>query len=129
MKLTPIDPPRRYKVGRRMPHEISDCGRIELGADEQVTFVTPGGAEYDVTRKAWGFYATPSLNGRLASFGLRAALVRNPDNRYFIFLVERGCEDEMARYLADEEQTLVTWLDSDQALQHLDAQLQNRARS
>ena len=126
MKLTAIDPPRRYKVGRRVPHQISDCGRIELSADEQVTFVTPGGAEYDVARKAWGFYATPSLNGRLASFGLRAALVRNPENRYFIFLVERGREDEMARYLADEEQTLVTWLDTDEALRRLETQLHNR---
>jgi len=120
MKFAPIDPPRRYAVGRRIPHQISDCARIELQADEQVTFVTPAGAEYDVTRKAWGFYATPSLNGRLAGFGLRAALVRNPDQRYFIFLVERGREDEMTRYLDAEEQTLVRWLDTDEALQALD---------
>ena len=59
----------------------SDCGRIALAPDEQVTFTTEAGGEYDVTRKSWGFYATPSINGRLKTFGLRAALVRNVAGR------------------------------------------------
>ena len=76
MKFTPIDPPRRFQVsGRGVTLMLSDCGRVALEPGEQVTFTTAAGGEYDVARKDWGFYATPSTNSRLKSFGLRAALV------------------------------------------------------
>src|SRR5881628_2648488 len=77
MKVSERNPPREFQTGRGEPIVIRDCARIRLEPDEQVTFVTPAGAEYDVARKAWGFYATPSLNGRLLNFGLRAALIRS----------------------------------------------------
>lgn len=108
MNWTPVDPPREFSVGRGKPITIRDCARIELAPDEQVTFVTPDGGEYDVTRKAWGFYATPSLNGRLPRFGLRARLVKNPEGRFFIVLVEEGREAEFDRYARDEDLTIVT---------------------
>ena len=64
-------PPRRFAAGfGPRPIEMRDYGRLELDPDEQVTFTTPRGGEYDVARKDWGFYATPSLNGRLRGFGL-----------------------------------------------------------
>ena len=90
MKFFRNDPPRIYEAGFDVKVLISDCGKIELEPDEQVTFITPSGGEYDVARKSWGFYATPSLNGRLQGFGLKAVLVKNRINRYFIFLVEKG---------------------------------------
>src|SRR5438105_15753607 len=71
------DPPRAFQVGRTEKIWIRDCAHISLEPDEQVTFLTGEGAEYDVARKDWGFYATPSLNSRLARFGLRGVLVRN----------------------------------------------------
>ena len=77
MKITEQQPPRVFRTGRAQPIDLHDCARIQLDPDEQVTFITESGAEYDVARKAWGFYATPSLNGRLRQFGLRAALVKN----------------------------------------------------
>jgi hypothetical protein len=95
---------------------MADCGRVELEPDEQLTFTTPDGAEYDVARKSWGFYATPSLNGRLREFGLRGVLVRNRIGRYFVLLVERGHEDEFESYRALEELDVIAWLDSDEAL-------------
>lgn len=116
MRLEPVVPPRVFQVGLRHPVELRDCGRVTLAPDEQVTFVTESGGEYDVVRKAWGFYATPSLNGRLTGFGLRAALVRSPQARFYVFLVERGREGELDRYLLAEEHTVVAWLDSDEAL-------------
>ena len=58
-------PPRTYRCGVHQQIEIRDCGTVDLQADEQITFVTPRGGQYDLTRKDWGFYATPSLNGRL----------------------------------------------------------------
>ena len=120
MKFTPVDPPREFDVGVADPIRISDCARLELEANEQVTFLTDSGAEYDVTRKAWGFYATPSLNGRLPQFGLRAALVVSPGSRYFVFLIERGKEQECQKYLDVEGHRIVSWLDNIDDLEKLD---------
>ena len=125
MKCTPLDPPRVFAVGAGSQIKLRDCGRLALEVDEQITLTTPAGAEYDLTRKAWGFYATPSLNGRLRQFGLRAVLVRNPAGRYYVLLVEQGCEEEFFRYLQGEQQTLVHWLDSDEALAALHRKLED----
>jgi SAM-dependent methyltransferase len=113
MKLVELTPPRVFQTGRAEPIAITDCARIELAPDEQVTFVTGSGTEYDVARKAWGYYATPSLNGRLLNFGLRAVLVRSFVGKYYLFLVERGQEPAFERYLEAEQNTLVRWLDND----------------
>jgi hypothetical protein len=119
MKFTPQDPPRQYQAGFEIKVTISDCGRLALEPDEQVTFTTPAGGEYDVTRKSWGFYATPSLNGRLTSFGLRPVLVRNRSDRYFVLLVERGHEAEFQHYADHEPLTVVAWLDTAESLHAL----------
>ena len=119
MKFEAKDPPRLFEVGFGETLEMADCGRLELDADEQVTLTTPAGGEYDVARKSWGFYATPSLNARLVDFGLRGVLVRNRIGRYFVLLVEGGHEDEFERYRAIEELEIVTWLDNDEALERL----------
>lgn len=113
MRFQPFSPPREFVVGRGEIIRIRDCGRLALDPDEQVTLTTEAGGEYDVARKAWGFYATPSLNSRLPKFGLRAAMSRNPEGRYFIFLVERGREAEFFRYLEVELNVFVSWLDND----------------
>jgi hypothetical protein len=120
MKFTPVDPPRPFEVsGAGVKLTLLDCGRVSLAADEQVTFTTAAGGEYDVTRKSWGFYATPSTNGRLSSFGLRAALMRNVSGRLFVVLVERGKEDEFRAYVTADRQMFLTWLDGDEAVARL----------
>lgn len=125
MKYNFINPPREFPVGTGKEIKIKDYGKIELEHDEMVTFTTESGAEYDLTRKDWGFYATPSLNGRLESFGLRAVLVKSRvTGRFFIFLVENGKEDLFRKYCDIEEQFVIAWLDSDEAL----AKLENRMR-
>jgi hypothetical protein len=121
MHIKENDPPRRFTVGTGdLKFEMSDCGAIRLEADEQVTFVTEDGAEYDVARKDWGFYATPSLNGRLSGFGLRGVLIRNrKTGRYFVLLVRGGHEAEFAQYCAQETLAVVSWLDSTEVLDRL----------
>jgi hypothetical protein len=120
MKFEAKSPPRRFTVGTAVWFEMKDCGTLALDPDEQVTFVTANGAEYDVARKDWGFYATPSLNGRLASFGLRTALVRNRlTSRYFIMMVENGHEEAFDAYLTQESCDVVVWLDSTESLDSL----------
>jgi SAM-dependent methyltransferase len=119
MKITEQQPPRRFVTGRGDPIVISDCARIVLEPDEQVTFVTASGAEYDVARKEWGFYATPSVNGRLLNFGLRAVLIRSYVGKYYVLLVERGRESRFDEYLRVENNTIVQWLDNDADLAQL----------
>jgi SAM-dependent methyltransferase len=122
MKLTLNEPPRTFGTGRGEPITISDVAHVALDPDEQVTFTTPAGGEYDVTRKSWGFYATPSLNGRLLNFNLRAVLARGPAAKYYVFLVERGQEPAFERYLAAEQNTIVRWLDNDDDLRAIAAE-------
>jgi hypothetical protein len=126
MKFEPKIPPREFEVGYDVKGIIRDCGAMRLEADEQVTFLTEDGGEYDLARKEWGFYATPSLNGRLAGFNLRAVLVKNRVSRFFVLLVERGKEDAFDRYVHQEPLKIVTWLDSLEALQALEAALERR---
>jgi 2-polyprenyl-3-methyl-5-hydroxy-6-metoxy-1,4-benzoquinol methylase len=116
VKFSAIEPARIFRTGRDEPIEIRDCARIALDADEQVTFVTESGAEYDVTRKEWGFYAAPSLNGRLLDHGLRAAIARSHVGKYYLFLVQRGCEAAFQAYLDRERNVLIRWLDSADSL-------------
>ena len=119
MKWRPNAPPRTFATGRGEPITISDVAHLELDPDEQITFTTPAGGEYDVTRKNWGFYATPSLNGRLLNYNLRAVIARGPAAKYYVFLVERGREAEFEIYLAAEQNEIVRWLDNDDDLRAL----------
>jgi SAM-dependent methyltransferase len=109
MNFTAIEPPRVFGVGHNGEIYLKDCGRVELDTDEQVTFVTPSGTEYDVARKEWGYYATPSLNHRLPSLGLKPALVRSGERRYLL-LVENGKEEQFHAYLKTQKMELLSWL-------------------
>jgi hypothetical protein len=116
MIFNETNPPRVFKVGNRTTFDMKDCGSIRLDADEQITLLTANGAEFDVARKEWGFYATPSLNGRLQQFGLRAVIIRNmATNRYFVLLVEVGKEALFDRYCYQENLGVIAWLDSTDA--------------
>jgi hypothetical protein len=123
VRIELTDPPRQFVVGRHGDVELRDCGRVALEPDEQLTLTTESGAEYDVARKEWGFYATPSLNARLESFGLRCVLVSSPEGRYHVLLVERGCEADFELYREREELSIVAWLDSTESLLRLERAL------
>jgi hypothetical protein len=116
MKITEIKPPRKFRVPSI---EISHCANIELSPDEQVTFVTESGKEYDVMRKSWGYFATPSINNRLKRFGLRAVLIQDSGAKLFVCLVEQGKEEDFLSYLDIDQARILCWLDNDESVQHL----------
>ncbi len=124
MKFQEKNPPREFEVGFDRKGMVKDCGTMQLAPGEQITFVTEIGNEYDVTRKEWGFYATPSLNGRLANFQLRAVLVKNRLNRFFIMLVEKGKEDLFQEYVDREPLIVICWMDTLEYLQTLEQKIQ-----
>ena len=123
MKFEEINPPRLFGVGQNDEIQLKDCARIDLAPDEQVTFVTDSGSEYDVVKKAWGYYATPSLNGRLPSFGLRGVLVKSSDGKCFLMLVEGTKEGDFQHYLKSHGLNVLCWLDSDSSLADLEQKL------
>ena len=116
MRFEQIEPPRTFDVGKGGRIKIKHCANIALNDDEQVTFISPDGGEYDVAKKSWGYYATPSLNGRLRRFGLSGVLVKNSANEFYVMLVEDGKEDDFHAYLSTEGQEVVCWLDSAEGL-------------
>lgn len=126
MKIDLSNPPRIFHIplpnGERIT--LSDCAHITLEADEQITLFTHNGNEYDITRKDWGYYATPSLNRRLTHFNLRAVLVRGLNDTFFINLVERSHEEAFQHYLDRHNIRVVTWLDTLEALEHLESLMQ-----
>lgn len=113
MKIQENKPPREFEVGWGPKFIMKDCAHIELAPNEQVTFKTEAGGEYDVARKDWGFYATPSVNSRLEHFGLRAMLVGNKVGFFYVMLVEEGKDEEFARYVEQEELTVYGPLNSE----------------
>jgi hypothetical protein len=121
MNVTEIEPPRVFTVGEP-PIELRHCANVELQPDEQVTLTSASGTEFDVVRKSWGYYGTPSLNRRLPDHGLRPALALSRGAMY-VLLVESGREDEFTAYLDDQGMELLCWLDTDEAVGDLKARL------
>jgi hypothetical protein len=117
MKIDIKDPPRSYECGFEVKRTIQDCARLQLSENEQITLVSSSGSEYDITRKDFGYYATPSTNGRLLRLGLRTVIARNRIDQLFVLLVEFGREDKFETYLQEEQMTLVCWLDKDENVQ------------
>ena len=113
MRIERIDPPREFSAGGVT---LNHSANVELSADEQITLVSSSGSEYDIVRKSWGYYATPSMNRRLTSHGLRAALTAGADGKAALLLVERGHEREFEEYLAEQQMRVLTWLDTDDAV-------------
>jgi len=111
MKIIKNEPPRVFRVGEGGKIAISDCGRIHLDPDEQVTFVTESGKEHDFAAKSWGFYATPSVNSRLVNQGFKTTLVKTPGGRYFIMVVDKDRLSDFEAYLKAEKDEVVEWLD------------------
>lgn len=111
MKILLKDPPRQFTVGERGDIAISDVGDIHLAPNEQVTFVTESGRRHDFACKEWGFYATPSVNGRLRNEGLRTALVRNQKGLVYVMVIASEKRAAFDDYCEREKQTVLQWLD------------------
>ena len=119
MKIKLNERPRKFRVGKDRKIIISDYGQIQLMPDEMVTLINEKKKKYDIVAKNWGFYATPSLNGRLKDEGFRTALIRNLYNKFYIWLVEIGKENLFEEYLKNEQQQIVCWLDNENHLNEI----------
>lgn len=110
MKIEEVDPPRKYQV---RSVEISHCANIQLKSDELVTFTTCSGKQYDVMKKSWGFFATPSINDRLKNFGYKTALIKDSNGKRFVCLIEEEMVEEFCNYVKHDRGTIEGWLSDD----------------
>jgi len=111
VEIEVFDEPRTFLVGLQSIG-LKHVANISLQPDEMVTFISNGSREYDFTAKEWGYYATPSLSKRLKRFGMRAGLTRNIDtNHIFVVVVHDDKMSEWQKYMEDERQSLILWLD------------------
>lgn len=112
MNFEEKNPPRQFKVG--VPENgivISDFGDLQLNANEQITMISVNGKRHDFASKEWGFYATPSVNGRLKNEGFKTALVQNSMGQIYIMVVDIDSLEEFERYCTMEKQEVLEWLD------------------
>jgi hypothetical protein len=107
MKMKIKKKPRLFTVNNI---EIRDCGKIKLDKNELISFVTKSGKEYDFVAKEWGFYVTPSINGRLKKEGFKVAIVKNKNEKIFIMAVEKNKIKLFKKYCSDEQQSVIQWL-------------------
>ena len=79
--------------------------KINLKPDQQITLLN-NKSEYDIAKKDWGFYVTPSIQNRLKKFNLEAILVYKSKN-YFLCLVKKNKKKYFKSYLSKEKLKLI----------------------
>jgi hypothetical protein len=108
MKIEKIE--RRFKVGLKKDIEIKHIANIYLNSDEQVTFFSKKKRQYDFVKKDWGYYATPSINGRLKKFNFLTCLIKNKlTKRFFILVVYKEKINLFRKYIKKEKLKIVGW--------------------
>ena len=107
MEISLKDPERIFLVGKDNNIQIKHAADITLLANEQITFLSSDNREYDIVKKEWGYYASPSINGRLKSFGFRSFLVSNNQNKLYLMCVDSDMMNEFRSYCKDEGQKVV----------------------
>ena len=102
---------RKFKPSKNSNIIIKDCGEVILENDEQISFSNKSNLnKYDITKKNWGYYATPSINSRLVKNNFETYIVQNKlTKNFFIFLVERKKKNIFLRYLKKENLKIVPW--------------------
>jgi len=108
MKTKILKKPRIFSVNEI---EIKDYGKIKLEKNELISFVTKSGKEFDFTAKEWGFYVTPSINGRLKKEGFKVAIVKNKFGKIYIMAVEKNMMNVFSKYCINQDEKVLQWLD------------------
>ena len=100
---------RKFKAGINQI-TLKEVAKISLKKNEMITFFN-GKIEYDVVKKNWGYYATPSINSRLLKFNFKTCIVINKISKnIFILLVDKNKKQDFKKYLKSEDCKIVKWL-------------------
>lgn len=96
---------RVFKPGPNIS-SITDCGRIKLLNNEQVTFISFG-KEYDFCKTNWGFYASPSINSRLKSQKFRCFLIKNKNKKKYFVVVNNSKIQVFKKFLKKTQHSII----------------------
>ena len=108
MKIKKIS--RKFIVGSgKNSIKINHTAKIRLNNDEQITFLFKK-SQHDFVKKNWGFYATPSINGRLKKEGFISALVKNKKKMIYLMVIHKTKKKEFNKYCKLHDQKVVKWL-------------------
>ena len=100
---------RKFKVGISNI-TLNEVAKLSLKSNEMVTFLS-GRNEYDIVKKNWGYYATPSINSRLLKFNFQTCLIKSLITKNkVILLVQKNKKKEFNKYLKDEKLKILKWL-------------------
>jgi len=97
MKIKINKKPRKFTVGLKSTI-LKDLGKIYLNNNEQLTFVKKK-SQYDLVKKDWGYYATPSVNKRLKNFKFRTFITENSFKSIYIMIVHKEKIKNFRKYL------------------------------
>ena len=101
---------RKFKVGFKKSYlTITHAADVKLKNDELINFKFEK-YNYNLVKKNWGFYATPSLNRRLKKEGFKSALIENLFSDTYIILVHKLKMNKFKKYCKDHKQKIVKWL-------------------
>ncbi len=92
---------RKFVVGIKKTI-LKDLGKIYLNSNEQLTFIKKK-SEFDIVKKNWGYYATPSINKRLKRFNFRTFITKNSFNFIFVMIVHKEKMKEFKKYLKNDK--------------------------
>jgi hypothetical protein len=101
---------RKFYVGNEFPIQISLIKELAILPDQMITLVTRNSKRLDVACKNWGFYATPSINSRLADQNLRVAITENEQGRRYVLVVDVDEIMAFEEYCGIQKQRVVSWL-------------------
>ncbi len=102
---------RKFVVGKKRDITLTDVGHIFLNDNENITLKSSKKKEYDICKKNWGYYGTPSLNKRLMKYGFLGALTKNTIYKtYGLMIVEKNKKKKFLKYLKNQDMILICWL-------------------
>tara|TARA_Y100000816_G_C25739219_1_gene389064 strand:- start:45 stop:359 length:315 start_codon:yes stop_codon:yes gene_type:complete len=85
---------------------------FKLLNDEQITLKFLN-SEYDIARKNWGYYVTPSLQKRCKLNNLDGAIVYDPIKRMNNFvLINKKKKELFKKFLARNNLKIISWVNN-----------------
>ena len=103
---------RKFKPSNSSNIILKDCGDITLKNNEQVTFTSTKSLSqnFDITKKSWGYYATPSINNRLLKNNFFSFIVQNKSTKnFFIMIANNRKLNGFYKYLKKENLKIIKW--------------------
>ena len=79
---------RKFKPSKETGIIITEKAQIHLKHNEQITLIDKNSNQYDIVKKSWGYYSTPSINKRFKRNNYEVCIVKNIKNKtIFLFSV------------------------------------------